>query len=435
MRPKFFLIAVFYLVVSSLSAQKKALNTTWRLLADYQAALSDGRPERRWLQEAIQVLMPALTHTSTADKPLTWAYSTRVNTLLFGFAMDSLQLRYAQAGKSIPQELILSFYNKDQIPYLSQALESWKIYKTRNPKYHQLFTSDALTEEDQDLKRSVVRMRLDASNLANKMYQTDQLEEAAFWFEASFNLQFDVSHIQDTASWNNACIAALKSKNLALSRRLLEFSNTKQWDQVSFYNLLSQLYLNKNDTLNALECLLKGRQRFPSDLGLITDETNIYIAQKNYIKAKESLQLAISKSPHNPQLLLVLATLNDSEVQQMNSGPGIAEYDVLWTQTEALYLKAHSLMTETSEQKFALLYNLGALYNNQAVKWNQSKPAKGNNALQYAKYSDQQAAVYLNKALPYLEEAYALKPGDEGVKKALKQIYLKIGKPDKAKNL
>ena len=223
MRPKFFLIAVFYLVVSSLSAQKKALNTTWRLLVDYQAALSDGRPERRWLQEAIQVLMPALTHTSTADKPLTWAYSTRVNTLLFGFAMDSLQLRYAQAGKSIPQELILSFYNKDQIPYLSQALESWKIYKTRNPKYHQLFTSDALTEEDQDLKRSVVRMWLDASNLANKMYQTDQLEEAAFWFEASFNLQFDVSHTQDTSSWNNACIAALKSKNLALSRRLLEF--------------------------------------------------------------------------------------------------------------------------------------------------------------------------------------------------------------------
>jgi predicted Zn-dependent protease len=298
-----------------------------------------------------------------------------------------------------------------------------------------LFKTDFQNDDNTELKRILSRMRIDASNLANVMYQNKSYEMASQAFEMSYELYFDMTSMYDTISWNNACIAALNSKNTTRSKRFLEHGITQQWDQISFYSMLSRLYLEQGDTNQALQWLTNGRSRYPSDLGLISEETNLYIAQKNISQAKTNLQLAISKAPQQSNLILVLANILDNEVQQLQVGPGMPAYDTLWKATEALYLKAFQLLPERSDQQFALLFNLGALYNNHAVKWSQLKTPKGQNALQFSKQIEQQAAVFLNKALPYLERALTIKPDDEAVKRALKQIYLKTGKADKAKML
>ncbi|MFZ9295186.1 MAG: tetratricopeptide repeat protein [Bacteroidia bacterium] len=416
-------------------AQKKALNATWRYITDYQTALSDGRFERPLLLNALNSIQSAQTQSETAVKALTWSYAVRVNALLFGFKIDSIQMQFSKAGKTITQEQILNYYALLDSKYLFDAWKSWIQFKRLDPKSSELFKTDFQNDDNTELKRILSRMRIDASNLANVMYQNKSYEMASQAFEMSYELYFDMTSMYDTISWNNACIAALNSKNTTRSKRFLEHGITQQWDQISFYSMLSRLYLEQGDTNQALQWLTNGRSRYPSDLGLISEETNLYIAQKNISQAKTNLQLAISKAPQQSNLILVLANILDNEVQQLQVGPGMPAYDTLWKATEALYLKAFQLLPERSDQQFALLFNLGALYNNHAVKWSQLKTPKGQNALQFSKQIEQQAAVFLNKALPYLERALTIKPDDEAVKRALKQIYLKTGKADKAKML
>lgn len=419
----------------TVQAQKKALNATWRYITDYQMALADGRSEKQFLINALNAIQPAQLHSETAKKATTWLYAVRVNALMFGYSIDSIQMGLSKAGKTISQDQILNYYSALNPNLLFSAWDAWKRYKELESNQFDLFKSESLTDDQLELKRLILRMRIDASNIANVLYQSKMFEMASKAFEMSYELNFDISSKHDTSSWNNACIAALNSKNVILSNRVLETAITFNWDQIQFYSMLSRLYTEQGDTNQALQWLAKGRNKYPTDIGLISEETNLYIAQKKLEQAKSNLRTAIVKAPQQSNLILVLANILDNEVQQLPVGPGNVAYDTLWNATEALYLKAYQVLPEKSDQQFALLFNLGALYNNHAVKWSQLKTPKGQNALQFSKQTEAQAAVYLNKALPYLEQALGIKPNDEAVRRALKQIYLKTGKAEKAKSL
>ena len=225
----------------------------------------------------------------------------------------------------------------------------------------------------------------------------------------------------DTLGIYYAAISAEKSNKKKEAKELYIVLTTLKYhgdnDGPKIYAYLSQLYKEEGDKEKANEIIKQGRVRYPNDKGLIIEELDYYLQSGKNQEALTNLNLAIEKDPNNHLLHYAQGTSLDK----------MGEND----KAEASYKKA----IELSPEYFDANYNLGAMYFNKGVEWNnKANDLPLNEKKKYQEYSKNAEDQFKN-ALPYLEKAHEINPADVDVAKPLLKIYQMTNATDKYKAL
>ncbi len=235
----------------------------------------------------------------------------------------------------------------------------------------------------------------------------------------------------DTLAYFNAGLAArqLGKDSIALEhfRTSIQLGN----QEAKSYFIISRILKEQDKMKEAFRTVQKGRKEHPEFRKLVLEELDYFIRLGKYQKAREKLEKAVEKNERNPVLHFSLGTVYDRLYQDSGvDSVKIGDKDSsLFKKAKDHYVKA----IELDSSFHSALYSLGALYYNRGADiLNASNTLKGQ-----AKYEEEieKAKEDLQRARPYLEKALDIKPRDRQTLISLKNLYSRIGKEEKAKEL
>ncbi|MCF8278125.1 MAG: hypothetical protein K9J17_15435 [Flavobacteriales bacterium] len=182
---------------------------------------------------------------------------------------------------------------------------------------------------------------------------------------------------------------------------------------------MQNMYAAAKQEEKAFEILKEGRAKFPNNQALITSEVNVYLGKNQHAEAMQALELALKGEPDNASLHFAYGFVNDRlAAKEIEANPkGNDAYNGYLAAAEKSYARS----VELDPSNFDAVYNLGALYFNQAVKMNEA--ANMIDDTKKFEVARAEADKVFDKALPILEKAYAIQPDDKGVLISLKQLY------------
>jgi len=308
--------------------------------------------------------------------------------------------------------------------YLQIALTDKPEYKSLSDNPLQIaFDSykKALSLPDaKDLMPNIMtNMNVIAENYYNKgvvSYESGDYNASMTSFLKVADVKSEIG-VVDTVALKNAVAAADLAKQpaeaLKINQRLLDL----KYSSASVYSSMANAYMATGDTSSAIAITAKGREIYPMDLGLLLSETNIFLFTGKAKEALNNLNVALEKDPTNTSILYALGT----------------QYNELNNDAEAE--KAYKKALEIKPDYFDAIYNLGALYVNQAAGLMAQANSIPPDKVKEYEAKKAEAFVSLDKALPYLERAHQMDPGDRNTMVTLKEIYARKSMLDKVKEI
>ncbi len=292
---------------------------------------------------------------------------------------------------------------------LQEAISSFKQAMTLDPK----------NQWQLEIQQSLIDLAMLAYNGAVLPYNMRDYATAYEYFllaadtYESLNTYFQLGLVDTFATLYGAKSAVYLQKYKE-AEGLINRMRERNISRPEMFLILSDMALGKKDTAQAIQWADSGVMLFPNDKSLMIQQLNLYLFSGNAHAAIQKLKEAIQKEPDFSALYLQLGSM----------------YERIGDSTNA------RLAFEASAQKdpnnFDALYRLGALYYNRAVDINNAmnKLDLGQQKL-YDSWKKQRDANF-SKSLPYLEQAYLLKPTDMDVLVALKELYARLGQMDKS---
>ena len=444
LKNKIFFCLIFFLSIE-LFAQKSKLNLAWRSLSDYEETLKEGLGDTTQLFKAKQAIDLALTNETTKSQLKTHVYKFRISYAYFQFQLNS-EIKNLELSINDKNERILIAYGNTNLTDFEIASNELTIIKSIDPKFintiQEGISGDIsnLNEDDLKFARSLQQMRLESSNIASGKYKVKKYDDAANYYYKTAFINTILSTSKDTANFYNACIAAAKSKNLDY---IIDY-NKKMIDAkiaISYnYEAIFNAYIQKNDSVSALENLSMGRKLFPDDIGLLTEETNLFYANDKHQEALDNLKISIQKDSTNALYYLFMGNIYDNLANPKNKltfkeleKP--KNFEELFKNAEKNYLKAIQLNPINKDYLYNSMYNLGAMYNNYGGYIENKKLDKSVNLAKYQKENGEKSQEYYKKAIPYLEESYKIKSDDKYTMNALRLLYFQTNNNAKAKEM
>ncbi len=227
----------------------------------------------------------------------------------------------------------------------------------------------------------------------------------------------------DTNATSLAAVAAFDMKDYDKAKKYFQIMIDKGFREGRPYTNMAQILKSEKNEDAMMEVIKKGRAKYPEDAALIIEELNYYLSTGKDKEAEANLQLAISKDPDNHQLHFALGSIYDklSSPDDVTKKPSKEEYQALRKKAETAYTKAIGLNSEY----FNAIYNLGALYFNEAGDiLKTAGDIKDNKVYEQ---ETKRAEDLLAKALPYLEKAHQLDAKDKNTLISLKELYFRNG--------
>lgn len=337
------------------------------------------------LKKARENIDQASTNESTSQKAKTWYYRGNV---------------YWAIQESKNPELMEATVN----PLLT-AVESYK----------RVYELDARYEyAEESYEKAMIGYR----NLGIMAFNKNDFNAALGYFESTTELSAKKG-VVDTSAIENSSIASMRAGNSAKSiqylKQLISFNIDK--DGSRFIQLMKAQNL-AGDSAAAKQTMMEGRNKFPNDQKLLTEELNGYLQSGKSAEAEKLLAIAIEKDPTNHLLHYASGTI----------------FEDLGKREQAIAAYKNSI--EIKPDFWEGYFNLGAIYNNEAKRLQDvanNIPAGKDNK----KYDEGKklAEAQFNLALPNLEKALELAPNDSPdllpLLKTLKQIYSLVGMNDK----
>lgn len=224
------------------------------------------------------------------------------------------------------------------------------------------------------------------------------------------------THVQATAF-----LATAAGKN-AEAAKLYEQMLANGTKTADVYNGLFKAYFT-DDAEKAMKYLQEGRGAFPENQELLYSEINFYLKNGETEKLEARLKDAIAKDPDNKSLYSVLGNTYDN---LMKDATDDAKRMELMGKAETYYATALEKDPEYSD----VIYSLGALYYNEAVRYAKLRADLPLSAKkEYAAFTEK-FKEYVIKAHPLFVRAESLSPGDRSTMIALKELYAQVGKLD-----
>lgn len=239
----------------------------------------------------------------------------------------------------------------------------------------------------------------------------------------------EIANISDTLSLMNAATCAQLANEKDYAKQYYLKLLKGNYKSASLYVSLADIYRQDNDSVNALKYIRMGLVEYPNDLRVFLTETNIYLTFGQTNKALKNLQLAMEKDSANASVAFALGTIYDNLSNDTTKAA-----DFRFSSFENA-VKAYSQAIALNQEYFEPNYNLGAIFVNKAAAVNDEANKLPYDATAQFEKLKKEADGYLEKALPYLEKAAELQPGDLNTLYSLKQIYSRTGQKDKVKEV
>ncbi len=334
------------------------------------------------LKKARENIDQASTNESTSQKAKTWYYRGNV---------------YWVIQESKNPELMEATVN----PLLT-AVESYK----------KVYELDAKYEYAED---SYEKAMMGYRNLGIMAFNKNDFNAALGYFESTTELS-EKKGVIDTSAIENSSIAAMRAGNSAKSiqylKQLISFNIDK--DGARFIQL-SKAYKLAGDTTTAMQSLMEGRSKFPSDQNILTEEIDTYLKSGKSEEAEKVLAIAVKKDSLNYKFHFASGVILDNLGKREQS------------------ISAYKKTIEINPEFWEAYFNMGAIYLNSAKllldKANAEKDMKKYEA------GKKIADAEFNLALPNLEKALELAPKDSPdllpLLNTLKKIYTILGMNDK----
>ncbi len=340
------------------------------------------------LDKAMENIEPTITDASTMSDAKTWFY--RGNIYL------QIQMSENPKYKALDSDALNKAYDSYQ-----KAIE----LDTRKEYYTEIIQNLFIISE-QFYNEGVVAFTKTPPDYAGAF--------ASFMHSVEVNESF--GNI-DTLAMFNAALSAENGKDFANAKKYYTKVKDMGYQNPLVYNSLANINMETGDTTAAVVVISEGRKKYPENFTLLITETNIFLATKENAKAMANLEEAIVTDPENPSIHYAVGVT----------------YALMGNvkDAERSYLKAVELKSDLFEAN----YNLGALYVNQAAMLLDS--ANKLPLSQIKEYDDLklQADKILEKSLPFLETASELDPEDTNTLLSLKEIYTRLQKYDKLKEV
>jgi tetratricopeptide (TPR) repeat protein len=213
--------------------------------------------------------------------------------------------------------------------------------------------------------------------------------------------------------------AAIAAKNADMFDEAINYYNKSiklSPKNASLYQELARTHLTKKDTTTALKVIEAGREADPDFMGLVYDELNVYLNRGQGAKQIVKIEGAIAKDPSNKTLYFVAGVAHSANKDYIKA--------------EAAYKKALEIDANYSDA----IYNLAIIYINRGNEFIIQANKLPNTKAVEAKYNGlrQNFMDELGKSAPLLEKARELNPKDANTLVTLREVYVKLGKLDKA---
>ena len=282
----------------------------------------------------------------------------------------------------------------------------------------------ALALDDKDRYSKSVKIKLtllnsDLSNQAVASFTEEDYNKALQSFEQIMAIQqtpafkADDPAAIDTVIIFNAGLAAYNAQNYDKAIEYYKEAAKYNYSGARTYQLIASSYMQKKDTIGALDVLEEGLKKYPGDGTILVEVINIYLNANKVDDALKYLDMAIAEDPKNASYFFAKGTLYD-KLQNTEAA------------TES-YLKA----IEYKEDYFDAYYNLGALYYNKGVKQIDVANAVPSNQPDKYELEKEKADVEFRKAIPYMEKAHSINPTDKFALESLKNLYYRSKMMDK----
>lgn len=285
--------------------------------------------------------------------------------------------------------------------------------------YFKVLELDSKKSFSKSIKIKFTLLIGDLSNQAITAFNEENYEKALKSFEQILSIEQDPVYkaddpiVVDTVIIYNAALSAFNIQNYDKAIEYYKKAASYKYNGAKTYEMLSVCYLNKNDSVGAIEILKHGLKENPTSSTILLQLIDIYEKTHKVEEALKYLDLAISKEPGNESYQLFRGIL----------------FERLENTEEAIkcYEKAIGLKPDFMEAFF----NLGIIYYNRGVK--QIDVANLVPSNQPEKYDAEKvkADLEFRKALPYLEKALAINGTDKMTLESLKNVYYRLQMLDK----
>jgi tetratricopeptide (TPR) repeat protein len=205
----------------------------------------------------------------------------------------------------------------------------------------------------------------------------------------------------------------------------------KKFQEDSPYHGLATLYRETKQPDKELAIVQKGYQLYPNSKELLVDFINYYLTTGQSEAALEKLNKAIKDNPENPSFYYATGTLYDT-MEKDSTDKYTAEQK---KEYHNLAINSYKKSLEVKPDYFEALYNLGALYYNEAALILKAADMLPLNKKKEFEELQNQSKVKFNEALPYLAKAHELQPMDRTTMQTLLTIYHRLQMYDKKKQI
>ncbi|MEQ8909592.1 MAG: tetratricopeptide repeat protein [Vicingaceae bacterium] len=366
------------------------------------------------LVKGVEAIEPATKDDKTKDWAKTWYYG---GNLYFNAALN--EDADCRAKFEDPLNKTLDFYINAMKYNIEE--EGAKDLDLENQKDQMKFMGYLMNKDtkfdDPTYMRDILGNKFPylANAFVNKgveSFQNGEFEKAKEFSEKSVMVNGIMGRFDSLGMYN----AALAAERLKLYDEALSYYTVLT--QVNYggpeiYLYMANIHDRSKDTTKKMEVIRKGLEKYPNNTNLILEELSYLMATGKTEEAMGSFDKAIANEPNNPSLYYNRGYIFD----QMKEYEKAAED----------YKKAKEL----DPKFFDAIYNLGAMYYNQGVEWNNKASSYDIKEKEKYETATKKANEYFEKAKPVLENAHELNPEDKSTMASLVKIYAILGENDK----
>ncbi|MCF8392222.1 MAG: hypothetical protein K9H12_16090 [Bacteroidales bacterium] len=248
-------------------------------------------------------------------------------------------------------------------------------------------------------------------------------------FEKAFEI-YSASGINDTTTIYYVSVAAELAGDYEKAKKNLITLVDMQYPKPSIFSSLATIYYNHDKNVEkSLSTFKEGRAKYPEDLNLLLLETNVFLSEEMTEEALDNLQMAAMMDTLNPTIFFAIGAKYNEIVDDTSRTKEMRE------DAFEKAVVAYDKSLELKPDYFDPAYNMGALYVNKASSIIDVANQLPLSAVKEYDEMKAQADGYLEKCVPYLEKAHELDPTDRSTMYSLKEIYTRIGKADKVKEI
>ncbi len=395
------------------SAQKAKVVTAYNYNKSYEQSDKDEK-DCEDLAKGVEAIQSAVKDDKTKDWAKTWYYG---GNLYFNAALSE-----DEACKEMikePLDNTLDFYltalkynieaegsndldfekPADQMKFMGYLTN--KDTKFDDPTY----TQDILMRKFPYIANAFINNGVEYFNAGN-------YEKALDYYGKSVMVNGITGRV-DTLGMYNAALAAERLEKYDEALTYYSILSQIKYGGADIYLYMASIHQKKEDTASYIETIRKGLEVYPNNTNLILQELSYLMETGQEEEALASFDKAIANEPENSALYYNRGFIYD---QTKKIDEAASDY------SKALELKPDF---------FDAAYNLGAMYYNAGVEWNNK--ATSYDIEETDKYDEatKKANEYFMKAKPALEKAHELDETDQNTMASLVKIYAILGENDK----